>query len=452
MRFSTIKYAAVALAFAGFGPQASAGSAGDRTGWFREARFGMFIHWGLYSIPARGEWIYARHPWKKGEFESLADTWNPSNFNPRQWANLAKNAGMKYAVFTTRHHDGFCMFDSRYTDYKITKTPFGRDATREYADAFRAEGLKVGFYHSLPDWTHPGYSDPESPDGIQGRPLHTPTPQEYADFKELLFNHVRQLMTDYGKVDLLFLDYTSKYKADEKDFFGRERILNAVYALQPNIIVNDRLSFHKDNCRDFDYYTPEICVPARPVTVKGREVVWETCATMNGCWGYRSDRNEWNTVEALAAGLVGCVSRNGNLLLNVGPMADGSLPEMAVTRLKELAEWYSSNGESVTGCGKSSFTPAFGCAYTQRGNVLYCHFLQSPLGDVILPGLKGRIGGIAALRAGVKVRCVDEWGFELLDNFDQRIRPEGVKPGDVIKITLSRRQVKSRMRDGDGRE
>ena len=176
-----------------------------RTDWFREARFGLFIHWGLFSVPARGEWIYARHPWKKGEYEALAKTWNPTNYNPRQLARLAKRAGMRYGVFTTRHHDGFCMFDSRFTDFKITNTPYGKDAVREYVEAFRAEGLKVGFYHSLPDWRHPGYSDPESPDGIQGRPLHKPTPEEHAAFKELVRNHVRQLLTEYGKLFHIFL-------------------------------------------------------------------------------------------------------------------------------------------------------------------------------------------------------------------------------------------------------
>ena len=408
----------------------------DRGAWFREARFGMFIHWGIYSIPGKGEWSYAVDKYAPGEYEANAKMFNPTNYNPREWAKLAKRAGMKYAVLTTRHHDGFCMFDSHFTDYKITNTPYGRDAVREFVEAFRAEGLKVGFYHSLPDWTHPGYSDPESPDGLQGRPLHVPTPAEYAAFKELVANHVRQLMTEYGKIDLLFLDYTSKYKQDG-DYFDRERLLKIAYECQPDIIVNDRLSFWKDNVRDFDYYTPEICVPGGPIRVKGREVPWETCATMNGSWGYRADDEAWKTPEALAAGLVGCVSRNGNLLLNVGPMADGSLPAPAVERLNALGDWYAANGESVFGCGQSDFMPPFGCAYTQKGDALYCHFLQTPLGDVILPGLKGKIAKMTLLRTGEEVPCIDQWGFELLKKDDQRIRPKGIIPGDVIKIVLS---------------
>jgi alpha-L-fucosidase len=324
----------------------------------------MFIHWGIYSIPARGEWTYASDSWKAGEYEAFAKVFNPTNYNPREWAKLAKRAGMKYAVLTSRHHDGFCMFDSHFTDYKITNTPYGRDIVREYVEAFRAEGLKVGFYHSLPDWTHPGYSDPETPAVMQGRPVHKSTPEEYAAFKELVANHVRQLMTEYGKIDLLFLDYTSKYKQDG-DYFDRERLLKIAYENQPGIIVNDRLSFWKDNVRDFDYYTPEICVPSKPIRVKGREVPWETCATINGNWGYCAEDNNWKTPEALVAGLVGCVSRDGNLLLNVGPMSDGKIPAPAVERLNALGDWYAANGESIFGCGKSKFTPPFGCAYTQ---------------------------------------------------------------------------------------
>ena len=407
-----------------------------RGAWFNEARFGMFIHWGIYSIPARGEWTYANDTWKAGEYEAFAKVFNPTNYNPREWAKLAKRAGMKYAVLTTRHHDGFCMFDSHFTDYKITNTPYGRDIVREYVEAFRAEGLKVGFYHSLPDWTHPGYSDPETPAVMKGLPVHESTPEEYAAFKELVANHVRQLMTEYGKIDLLFLDYTSKYK-QEGDYFDRERLLKIAYDNQPGIIVNDRLSFWKDNVRDFDYYTPEICVPSEPIRVKGREVPWETCATINGNWGYCAEDNNWKTPEALVAGLVGCVSRDGNLLLNVGPMADGSIPAPAMARLNALGDWYAANGESIFGCGKSDFMPPFGCAYTQKGNTLYCHFLQQPLGDVILPGLKGKVARATLLRTGETVKCIDQWGFELLKPDDQRIRVKGIVPGDVVKIVLS---------------
>jgi len=406
--------------------------------WFKDARFGMFIHWGIYSIPGNGEWSYAVDKYAPGEYEANAKIFNPTDYNPREWAKLAKAAGMKYAVLTSRHHDGFCMFDSRFTDYKITNSPYGKDAVREFLEAFRAEGLKVGLYHSLPDWTHPGYADTESPECIAGgkKEPHVPTPEQYASFTNLVYNHINQLTTEYGKLDLLFLDYTSRTKADI-DYFGRDGILEMVYRNQPGIIVNDRLAYFKDNCRDFDYYTPEICVPSGPIRVKGHEVPWETCATINDNWGYCAADKNWKSPEALVAGLVGCVSRGGNLLLNVGPMADGSIPAPAVERLNALGDWYAANGESIFGCGKSKFTPPFGCAYTQKGDALYCHFLQTPLGDVILPGLKGKIAKMTLLRTGEEVPCIDQWGFELLKPDDQRIRPKDIVPGDVIKIVLS---------------
>ena len=415
----------------------------ERGAWFREARFGMFIHWGIYSIPAKGEWSYAYDKYAPGEYEANAKRFNPVNYNPREWAKLAKSAGMKYAVLTSRHHDGFCMFDSHFTDYKITKSPYGKDAVREFLEAFRAEGLKVGLYHSLPDWTHPGYADTESPECIRGgkKTPHVPTPEQYASFTNLVYDHVNQLTTEYGKLDLLFLDYTSQTKANV-DYFGRDRLLEMIYRNQPDILVNDRLSYYKDNCRDFDYYTPEICVPNQPQKVKGREVMWETCATMNDHWGYCREDQNWKTPEAVIAGLVGCVSRSGNLLLNVGPTELGEIPESSVRILKALADWQAVHGESVTGCGKSEFTPPYGCVYTQKGNNLYCHFLQSPLGDTILSQLRGKVEKATLLRTGEDVEQINNWGFELLKFDEQRIRTRAIRPGDVIRICLKKGEVK----------
>ncbi len=406
-----------------------------KSDWFTNARFGLFLHWGLYAIPAKGEWTYAKDKWLPGEYECLIHQFNPVDYDPAEWARMAKAAGMRYVVLTTRHHDGFCMFDSHYTDYKITNTPYAKDVTRMLVEAFRAAGLKVGFYHSLPDWTHPGYADRESPEFIQRGELHTPTPEQHRDYLNLLYNHVEQLMTEYGKIDLLFFDYCSQYKAGE-DYFERDRLLEMVYRHQPEIMVDDRLAYYKDNVRDFDYYTPEICVPNQPQMVKNKPVVWETCATMNDHWGYfRTDFN-YKPVESLTAGLIGCVSQNGNLLLNIGPDECGCFPKPAVTRLKELADWFLDNGEAVAGCGKSKFQAPFGCCYTQKGKVIYCYFLIQPIGDVILPQLKGKIETITLLRTHEAVEMINNWGFELLNADEQRIRPENVRVGDVLKITL----------------
>lgn len=406
-----------------------------RTDWFTHARFGLFLHWGLYALPAKGEWSYAYDDWAPGEYEALAERFNPTEYDPQEWARLARAAGMRYAVLTTRHHDGFCMFDSHYTPYRITNTPYGRDVTRMYADAFRAEGLRVGFYHSLPDWTHPGYADRESPEFIRHGVLHTPTPEQHRAFQTLLYNHVEQLMTEYGKIDLLFLDYTSKFKANE-DYFDRERLLEMVYRRQPDILVNDRLSYFKENARDYDYYTPEICILNQPQTVRGKPVAWETCATMNRHWGYCADDTAYKPVETMLAGLMGCVSQDGNLLLNIGPEPTGKFPPPAVDRLRELSAWMLCNGEAVYGCGKSEFPAPYGCCYTQKDRSIYCCFLIPPMGDVILPGLKNKIERIVHLRTGKEVKQVDFWGYELLKPDEIRIRPGDVKTCDVLRIDL----------------
>lgn len=428
----------VLLALGGVADAAASLSAAERGAWFREARFGLFIHWGIYSLPARGEWTYANDKYAPGEYEAYAKKFNPVNYRPREWAKLAKAAGMKYAVLTSRHHDGFCMFDSHFTDYKITRTPYGRDAVREFLEAFRAEGLKVGLYHSLPDWTHPGYADTESPECIAWgkKEPHVPTPAEYASFTNLVYNHINQLTTEYGRLDLLFVDYTSKTKAF-LDYFGRGPIMEMVYRNQPDILLNDRLSYYKENVPDFDYYTPEICVPNQPQTVKGREVMWETCATMNDHWGYSRTDENWKSPEAVIAGLIGCVSKNGNLLLNVGPTELGEIPQGSVKILRALANWYRANGESVTGCGQSRFTPPHGCVYTQKGRSVYCHFLQTPLGDTILPQLKGKIRKATLLRTGEDVGQVNHWGFELLKADEQRLRTRAIRPGDVVRLDLA---------------
>ncbi len=407
----------------------------SKADWFVDARFGLFIHWGLYAIPAKGEWTYARDAWTPGEYESLMNKFNPVDFDPAKWAKLAKAAGMKYVVFTTRHHDGFCMFDSHYVDYKITNTPYGKDVTRLFVDAFRAEGMRIGFYHSLPDWTHPGWSDQESPEYIQRKEMHEVKPEDRIAYLDLLNNHVEQLMTEYGKIDLLFLDYTSQYKAHE-DYYDRERLLSTIYKHQPDILVDDRLSYYKEDVRDFDYYTPEICVPNQPQKVKGKEVVWETCCTMNDHWGYCNTDFNYKPLCTLTGGLMGCVARNGNLLLNIGPDEKGNFPEMSIKRLEELAEWYAAHGEAVVGAGNSAYTPPFAGCYTQKGNDLYLYLLQQPMGDVILPELKGKIEEITLLRTGESVGIVNDWGFELLLESEQRIRPSMAVAGDVLKIRL----------------
>lgn len=399
----------------------------NRTEWFTNARFGMFIHWGIYSIPAQGEWVIYQQDLNMSDYERYAAEFNPVDFDPRSWADLAKNAGMKYVVFTTKHHDGFCMFDSRYTDYKITRTPYGRDITRELVEAFRERGIRIGFYHSLVDWRHPHFiPDLEHPLGKHGK---TDWPgRDRRIYQKYLYSQVEQLMSDYGKIDLLFFDYTSRYKTSEE--WDPEHLLEMVYRLQPEIIVNDRLSFDKSSFAG-DYLTPEISVPNHPLKRNGAPVPWETCMTMNNHWGYAEDDHDFKEVSTVMTALTQCVSKNGNLLFNIGPDSRGNIPEEGKLLLRGIAEWFSHNGEAVTGAGEAPFTPPSGMHYTAAGEkTLYLHIPFQVMGDIILPQLRGKVAKITLLQDGSEVQQITWWGEELLQPDELRIR---TRPG---KLTL----------------
>ena len=399
----------------------------NRTEWFTNARFGMFIHWGIYSIPAQGEWVIYQQDLNMSDYERYAAEFNPVDFDPVSWADLAKDAGMKYVVFTTKHHDGFCMFDSRYTDYKITRTPYGRDITRELVEAFRERGIRIGFYHSLVDWRHPHFiPDLEHPLGKHGK---TDWPgRDRRIYQKYLYSQVEQLMSDYGKIDLLFFDYTSRYKTSEE--WDPEHLLEMVYRLQPEIIVNDRLSFDKSSFAG-DYLTPEISVPNHPLKRNGAPVPWETCMTMNNHWGYAEDDHDFKEVSTVMTALTQCVSKNGNLLFNIGPDSRGNIPEEGKLLLRGIAEWFSHNGEAVTGAGEAPFTPPSGMHYTAAGEkTLYLHIPFQVMGDIILPQLRGKVAKITLLQDGSEVQQITWWGEELLQPDELRIR---TRPG---KLTL----------------
>lgn len=406
-----------------------------RTDWFTDARFGMFIHWGIYSIPARGEWTIFQDDWDFAEYEKFAAQFNPVAFDPAGWAELAWNAGMRYVVFTTKHHDGFCMFDSKYTDYKITNTPYGKDITSELCAAFRARGIKIGFYHSLVDWRHPHFiPDPEHP--LWKRGERDFSGRNRGIYQEYLYKQVEQLMTDYGKIDLLFFDYTSQHKTSDE--WAPERLLEMVYRLQPEIIVNDRLSYDKKSFAG-DYCTPEISVPNQPVKINGAEFPWETCMTMNRNWGYNREDREFKTPATIITALANCVSKNGNLLLNVGPDSSGRIPPESVAVMQQLAEWYKIHGETISGAVGASFPPPSGHFYTSKGNVLYLHMPFPPMGDIILPRLNGKVEKIELMETGEDVPMITYWGVELLLSDELRIRPPvtcSKTVPSVLKITL----------------
>lgn len=373
--------------------------------WFIHDRFGMFIHWGLYALPARHEWIKTREKISDEDYQRYFDYFDPDMYDPREWARAAKAAGMKYAVFTTKHHEGFCMFDTKYTDYKCTNTKAGRDLVREYVDAFRAEGLKIGFYYSLIDWHHPDFpidslhpmrSHPKAHEMNKTRDMH-----RYAEYMR---NQVRELLTNYGKIDILWFDFSYSSKktlgdiVDErintgkgKDDWEAEELIALARSLQPSILIDNRTEIEQD------LWTPEqIEVKRWPTHAKTGELVpWEACHTFSGSWGYYRDEMTWKSPEMLLKLLIDCVSLGGNLLMNVGPTARGYMDKRAVAALSVYGEWMKYNSRSIYGCtmAEPEFKAPDGVRYTQSedGKRLYAHIYNYPYQYLQLPGLAGKV-------------------------------------------------------------
>ena len=370
------------------------------TEWFVHDRFGMFIHWGLYAMPARHEWVKSREKMTTEQYSKYFKYFDPDMYDPKEWARLAKAAGMKYAVMTTRHHEGFSMFDTKYSDYKCTNTPAGRDLIREYVDAFRAEGLKIGFYYSLLDWYHEDYTldrchpQREIPDGDafnEGRDMH-----RYAQFMR---NQVTELLTNYGKIDILWFDFSIPanpndrpcWQAKTAPEWEAEELIKVARSLQPDIMIDNRAGIEQD------LYTPEQYQPQGWVTHKttGEKVVWEACQTFSGSWGYHRDESTWKSPEMLIQMLINTVAFGGNLLMNVGPTARGYLDERAENALGVYAKWMKYNSRSIYGCtmAEPEFVAPFGCRFTQSvdGSRLYIHLFDYPYKFLELPGFAGKV-------------------------------------------------------------
>ena len=370
------------------------------TAWFRHDRFGMFIHWGLYSMPARHEWVKNIECIPEEHYDKYFKYFNPDLYDPKEWARQAKAAGMKYVVLTTKHHEGFCMFDSKYTDYKCTNTPAGRDLVREYVDAFRAEGLHIGFYYSLIDWHHPDFpidqlhprrKDENAYELNQGRDMH-----KYAEYMR---NQVTELLTNYGKIDVLWFDFSYKkdpnypdwMKGKGKDDWEAEELIATARRLQPGIIIDNRTEIEQD------LWTPEQWQPMAWVRHEqtGELVTWEACQTFSGSWGYYRDEQTWKSPEMLIRMLVNTVSCGGNLLMNVGPTSRGYIDYRAEEALKVYADWMKYNSRSIYGCtmAEPEFKAPADCRLTQSedGKRLYVHLFAYPFAHLLLPGLAGKV-------------------------------------------------------------
>ena len=367
-----------------------------RQAWWRHDRFGMFIHFGLYAVAARHEWVKSHEAMTSEEYDGrYLPRFNPDLYDAKQWAKAAKAAGMKYAVLTTKHHEGFCMWDTATTDYKITNTEFGRDVVREFVDAFRAEGLRVGFYFSIMDWHHPDYAvDHPHPlfkrlkkrnsVNMKEEVAKLNATRDMDRYRKYMFDQVKELLSGYGRIDIVWFDYTPKGEFGKtwKDWDAVE-LLKMTRRLQPTCIVDSRLDLMESD-DGWDFVTPEqVKVPAWP-TVRGRKVPWETCQTFSGSWGYYRDETSWKSMPQLIELLSETVSKGGNLIMNVGPTARGEFDSRAMERLRGFAEWMRRNSRSIYGCTQApdGFKAPNGTAltYNPERNRIYVHLYDYPMG------------------------------------------------------------------------
>ena len=392
-----------------------------RTRWFQDARYGMFIHWGAYAVSGRGEWFKSGERLTNEEYQRYVDAFDPVRCDMRQWAKLARESGMKYAVMTAKHHDGFCLFDSAVTDYSTARGTAKRDFVREFVEAFRGEGLKVGLYYSLLDWHHPDYpktDDQHHP--LRGRPDAQSPEQNYDRYVAYLHEQVRELVTNYGKLDIMWFDFSYRHMKGEA--WRAEELVRMVRSLQPDILVDNRLGgdMFKAEPDSFagDFHGPEMCIPRDPlVNEQGLPVPWEVCTTVSNSWGYNGRDTDWKSAEFIIRVLANCVSKGGNLLLNVGPTAYGEIDERAARLLREVGDWLRLNGDSIYGSGQAEYEKPEWGRFTQKGNILYAHVTEQVLGHISLKGFAGKIKRAWLLSDGQEVLLSEFWNKEV-DTFD----------------------------------
>jgi alpha-L-fucosidase len=382
-----------------------------RMAWWRQARFGMFIHWGIYAVPAGtyknkhidgpAEWIMHRGKIPIHEYEPFAKEFNPVKFDAEKWVRLAKKAGMKYIVITSKHHDGFCMWDSKVTDYDIVDaTPFERDILKELAQACRKQGIRLCFYHSIMDWHH---TDAQAPH----YPTYNTDKKKNPNFGRYVESYmkpqIRELITNYGPLGVLWFD--GEWIGEWTEPQGRD-LYNFVRALQPDIIVNNRVGKGREGMKGLtkskkqglskgEEYAGDFGTPEQQIPVKNLPGIdWESCITMNDSWGYKSYDHNWKSSKELLRSLVDIAGKGGNFLLNVGPTAEGLIPQASVERLVRMGEWLKVNGEAIYGTSASMFDQPEWGRYTKRAGRLYLHVFDWPTDgklQVRVPALTGKV-------------------------------------------------------------
>ena len=393
----------------------------DRLQRFRDAKFGMFVHWGSYSVKGfEASWPLVWGEISGEEYASLAREFNPTRYDPADWAALAKAVGMRYVVLTTKHHDGFALFDTQLSDYSAPKSRAGRDLIRPYVEAIREAGLLVGFYFSLCDWYHPDYpartDRPRTDRHPRAIPAGAPEtiaadPARWERYLAFMHGQVRELLTNYGRIDYVWFDGHWEHSAEE---WRADELLAMMRELQPDIVVNDRLNAPE---RLGDIGTPEQYVP-----VAGLDRPWETCMTINETWAFNPRDRAYKPARELVATLAEVTAKGGNFLLNVGPAADGTIPSEFASRLGVIGDWMDRNGESIFARGSGLPAGAFYGPTTGGEDAIYLHVLGRPGGDqVIVRGLDRRVGRATLLGNG---RVLE---------FDQH---RGHLEGGALRVTL----------------
>jgi len=389
---------------------------GDRE-WFVQSRFGMFIHWGLYALPARHEWVKQHERITNEDYEKYFSHFDPDLYDPKAWAKAAKAAGMEYFVITTKHHEGFCLWDSDLTDYKATNTPYGKDLLAPMVEAFRAEGLKVGFYHSLIDWHHPDYIvDDLHPQRDHPDREKMNVGREPARYAEYLHGQVRELLTRFGKIDILWFDFSYPSRENEggKPWIGKGRddwkskeLIQMIRSLQPDILLDDRLDLSEDP-EGWDFTTPEQFQPDGWRVIDGQRVTWEACQTFSGSWGYHRDEESWKSVDLLVRMLVDNVANGGNLLLNVGPTARGEFDYRALERLSGMGEWMHRHARAIKGSSMApasfSIPPDCRLTYNESLGRIYVHLFAWPFEKLRLEGWAAKVEYAQLLNDASEVR------------------------------------------------
>ncbi|MFQ3670299.1 MAG: alpha-L-fucosidase [Verrucomicrobiia bacterium] len=393
--------------------------------WWIEARFGMSLHLGPYSVAGRGEWVRSVERLSVAEYQRYVDDFVPEPGWAVQWAAAARKAGARYAVLTTKHHDGFCLFDSALTDYTAPRSAAGRDLVAEWVEAVRGEGLAVGLYYSLVDWHHPDYpawGDRQHPLRDDPDSRQRDERCEWSRYVEYLHGQLLELCSNYGRIDLLVVDFSYGDYRDEK--WGSEVIQKRIRQLQPSILFNDRWGREPRKriprpAWAGDFEQTEQNLPREGLRDQsGSPMPWEGWFTLTNAWSHSNTDRAWKSSRAIVRALVNCVSKNGNLLLNSSPTARGYLEAEASQILSEVGAWLSRNGESIYGAYAAGLPKPEWGRFTRRGNFLYAHILDEPIGHVSLPGLRGKLCDGRLVATSAEVVLCDFWNPEV-QTFDE---------------------------------